>query len=71
MTIRVIILWRVHIAPLTTSLSTMPFLIEIMLTLKAIKPDFKGSYDKHNLTLVVILHEIYETRRSFVSFHDK
>ena len=27
------------------------------------KSCFKGSYDKHNLTLVVILYEIYETSR--------
>ena len=30
------------------------FLIEIMIILKAIKSHFKGSYDKQNLTLVVI-----------------
>ena len=30
------------------------FLIEIMISLKAIKSHFKGSYDKQNLTLVVI-----------------
>ena len=43
------------------------FLIEIMFNLKAIKSHFKGSYDKQNLTLVVISSEIYETRRRLVS----
>ena len=32
----------------------MRFLIEIMFILKAIKSHFSGSYDKQNLTLVVI-----------------
>ena len=54
MTTRIITLWRVYITSLTTSVSTMRFLIEIMLILKAIKTHFKGSYDKQNLTLVVI-----------------
>ena len=52
---RIITLWRVHITSLTTSVSTMRFLIEIMFVLKAIKSHFKGSYDKQNLTLVLIL----------------
>ena len=42
-------------------------LIEIMLHLKAIKSHLKESYDKQDLTLVVILYEIYETRRRLVS----
>ena len=37
------------------------FLNEIIIILKVIKPCFKGSYDKQNLTLVVISYEIYET----------
>ena len=37
------------------------FLIEIRIILKAIKSHFKWSYDKQNLTLVVISYEIYET----------
>ena len=37
------------------------YLIEIMFILKAIKSHFKGPYDKQNLTLAVILYEIYET----------
>ena len=43
------------------------FLIEIMIILKAIKFQFKGPYDKQNLTLVVISNEIYETSR-FINF---
>ena len=43
------------------------FLIEIMLILKAIKSYFRGSYDKQNLTLVVISYEIYETCPRLVS----
>ena len=43
------------------------FLIEIIFILKAIKSYFKGSYDKQNLTLVVISYEIYKTRRRLVS----
>ena len=54
MTTRVITLWHVHVASLTTSMSTMRFLIEIMFILKAIKSHCKGSYDHPNLTLVVI-----------------
>ena len=38
------------------------FLIEIMIILKVIKSPLKGSYDKQNLTLVVIS---YEMTRSF------
>ena len=45
----------------------MRFLIEIIFMLKAIRAHFKGSYDKQNLTLVVISYEIYETRRRLVS----
>ena len=41
-------------------------LIEIMFILSAIKSHFKGSYDKHNLTLVVVSYEIYETRQKAV-----
>ena len=59
MTTRVITLWRVHVTSLTmsmstTSVSTMYFRIEIMFILKATKSHFKGSYDKQNLTLVII-----------------
>ena len=68
MTTRVITLWRVDVTSLTTCTSTMRFLLEILTILKAIKSDFEGSYDKQNLTLVVISYEIYETRRRLVSY---
>ena len=45
----------------------MRFLIEILIILNAIISHFKWSYDKQNLTLVVISYAIYETRRRFVS----
>ena len=64
---RVITLWGVHLTSLTTSVSTMLFHIEMKLSLKAIKSHFKESYDKKNLTLVLISYEIYETRRRLVS----
>ena len=54
MTTHVITLWRVNVASLTTSVSTMRLLLEILPILKAIKSNFKRSYDKQNLTLVVI-----------------
>ena len=62
----VITLWRVVVTSLTTYVSVMRFLLEILSILKAIKSNFKKSYDKQNLTLVVILYEIYETRRRLV-----
>ena len=43
------------------------FLIEIMIILKAMKFHLKGSYDKQNLTQVVISYEIYETRQRLIS----
>ena len=67
MTTRVITLWRVDVTSLTTSMSTMCFLLEILSILKAIKSNILESYDKQNLTLVVISYEIYETRRRLVS----
>ena len=66
MTTRVITLWRVHVTSLTTSVSTMRFLNEIIFVLKAIKSHFKGSYNKQNLTLVVNSNEMYEIRRRLV-----
>ena len=62
MTTRVITLCRVYVTSLTTSVSTVRSLIEIMFILKVIKSQFSGSYDKQNLTLVVISYEIYENR---------
>ena len=43
-----------RVTSLTTSVSAMRFVIEIMLILKAIKFDFKRPYDKQNLIRVVI-----------------
>ena len=48
-----------YLTSLTTSMSTMYFLIEIMSISKAMKSHFSRSYDKHHLTLVVISYEIY------------
>ena len=67
-TTRVITRWREPVTSLTTSVSTMRFLIGILFILKAIKSQFKGSYDKQNLTLVVILYEIYEMTARSASF---
>ena len=53
-------LWRVDITSLEMSVSTMRFLNEIKFILKSIKSNYKGSYDKQHLTLVVISYEIYE-----------
>ena len=52
---------------LTMSVSTMHFLLEILSILKASKSNFKGSYDKQNLTLIIISYEFYETGRRLVS----
>ena len=54
MTTCVLTLWCVHVTSLTTSASTMCFLIEIMIIVKAIKYLLKESYDKQNLTLVLM-----------------
>ena len=67
MTTHILTLWLVDVTSLTRSVSTMRFLTEIMLILKVIKFHLKEPYDKQNLTLVVILYEIYETRRRLVS----
>ena len=67
MATRAITLWRVHVTSLTTTVSTMRFLIETMFILKAIKSHYEGSYDKQNLTLAVILYEIHETQGRPVS----
>ena len=42
------------------------FFIEIMIILKAITSHFEWSYDNQNLTLVVILYEIYKTPQRLV-----
>ena len=53
MTTRVITLSRVGVVSLTTSVSTMRFVLEIMFILKT---NFKGTYDIQNLIRVVILY---------------
>ena len=45
---------------------TTAFFVEKMSTLKAIKSHFERSYDKQNITRVVISYEIYQTRRKFI-----
>ena len=45
----------------------MRFLIEKMVTVKAIKCHFKEPSDEQKLTLMVNLYEIYETRQRLVS----
>ena len=44
------------------------FLFERMIILKTIKCHFKWSYEKQNLTLVVISYEIYESRITATSY---
>ena len=66
-TTRVITLWRVDVTSFDNVCVNTAFLFEIMIILKAIKCHFKGSYDKQNLTLVVISFENHETRRKLVS----
>ena len=61
MTTGVITYWLPHVTSLTTPVSTMGFLIEVIFILKVIKSHLKRMYDKLNLTLVVISCEIYET----------
>ena len=68
MTTPVITLWHIHQKSLTTFVSTMNGLIELMFILKVIRSHFKWSYDKQNLTLVVILYEIYFAYGSFIYF---
>ena len=51
------------ITSIIMSVSTMRFLLEILSVLKAIKFSSEGSYDKQNLTVMVISYEIYETSR--------
>ena len=42
------------------------FFVEILSSLKAIKSSFERSYDKQDITLVVISYEIYQTCRRLV-----
>ena len=55
-TTRVITHWRVYVTPLTTSMSAMCFIIEIMFSSNAIKSHFNGPFDKQNLTLSLSSH---------------
>ena len=73
MTTCVITLWRVDVSSLTTFVSTIRFLIEIMFILKAIKSHFKGSYDKQNITLVFFFYMKFTklAKGSFYKFHMK
>ena len=66
-TTHVLTLWRVRVTSLTTSVSTMRFHIELMFILKAIKSHYKGSYDKQNLTLMVISYEMSTRVTSSIS----
>ena len=45
---------------------TTAFLVEIMSTFKTIKSFFERSYDKQNITLMVISYEIYQTSLNFI-----
>ena len=72
MNTHVITLWRVDVTSLTTSVSTMRFLAEIMLILWAIISHLKGHIKNRILNLMVISYKIYETRRRlFHKFHMK
>ena len=66
MTTRVLTLSAGTSNVMTTSVTTMYFFVEIMPTLKAIISSFEMSYDKQNITLVVISYEIDQTRRRLV-----
>ena len=66
MSIRVISFWFVGLMSLTMFVSAMRFHIELMFILKAIKPRFKGSYDKKNFTFVVVSYKINKIRRRLV-----
>ena len=63
MTTRVITLWRVDVTSLTTSVSIMRFIAEIILW--AIKSRLKG----HMINKILYswsFHEIYETRQRLI-----
>ena len=48
------------------SVTTMHFSLKKMSNLKAIKSHFERSYDKQNITLMVISYEIYQTCQRLV-----
>ena len=60
----IITLWLVQVTSLATSLSAVGFLVEIMIIVKGIKYHLKESYDKQNLTLMVISYEMTMSVRS-------
>ena len=66
MTIHVITLWRVSVTSLTTSVSTMRFVIKNV-NFEGDKISFQKGHMINNLTLAVVSYEIYETRRRLVS----
>ena len=68
-TTSVIILWRVDVTSLTTSVSTVRFRIEILSILKAIRSNFKGSYNKHYWSFYMKFIKLAEG--SFHKFHMK
>ena len=59
MTTHVITLLREYVTSLVTSVTTMLIFIGNMSTFRGDKIVFKKSYDKTNLTLMVISYEIY------------
>ena len=67
MTTRVITLWRMHVTSLTSSISAMHFLTDVMFIVKAMKYHFKESYDKQNLACLFISYEINETSQRLFS----
>ena len=72
MATRVITLWREHVTSLTTSMSTMPFLIETTIILKAIKSHFKDHMIKriiHSWSFHMKFMKLAEG--SFHKFHMK
>ena len=59
-----------NVSGLNDVLDNVAFSIEIMFTLKAIKFNLKWSYDKQNLTLMVLSYEIMKLAKSlFHKFH--
>ena len=63
---------RQPVTSLTTFVSAVRFLIEIMLILTAIKSHSKMAYDKQTLTLMVIQMKLMKLAKgSFHKFHMK
>ena len=68
MTLCIITLWHIDVMSLTMSMSTMHFLLKysLLIILKVIISHFKGSYDKQNLTRVVISYKMTTRVRSSI-----